>query len=68
MNETAKNFADLLSGELGIPQYAGEIIVSILIFLITIIVGWAVYIIFERYINRTILIHFYRNILEFSHP
>ncbi len=52
MNETAKNFADLLSGELGIPQYAGEIIVSILIFLITIIVGWAVYIIFERYIKR----------------
>ncbi|KAA0006638.1 MAG: hypothetical protein FE042_05360, partial [Thermoplasmata archaeon] len=52
MNDLATDLANAISKELGIPQYMGEIIVSILIFLMAIIIGWTVYIIFERYIKR----------------
>lgn len=52
MNDLATDLANAISRELGIPQYIGEIIVSILIFLIAIIIGWTVYIIFEKYIKR----------------
>ncbi len=52
MNDIATDLANAISKELGIPQYMGEIIVSILIFLVAIIIGWIVYIIFERYVKR----------------
>lgn len=52
MASLASDLANLISGELGVPKYVGEVIVSIFVFLITIILGWVVYIFFEKYVKK----------------
>lgn len=52
MINASSNIAEFISKELGAPVFVGELLVSLLIFAITIIVGWLVYIIFERYLRR----------------
>jgi len=52
MSDGFRELAHVISKHLGIPPLAGEAIVSLLIFLITIIVGWIIYFIFERYVKK----------------
>ncbi len=52
MNMTASSVAELIAKQLNVDILISEIIVSALLFVAFILIGWIVYFIFERYLTR----------------
>ena len=52
MNTIMASLAELISEYFNLSQLASEIVASVVLFAFAIVVGWAVYFIFERYFTR----------------
>ncbi|RLF42626.1 MAG: mechanosensitive ion channel family protein [Thermoplasmata archaeon] len=52
MSGAFSNIANQISKELNIPPIAGELILSMILFALAALVGWVVYLFFERYLKR----------------